>query len=164
MLTELVKGVNQSFWEFVFSGSRNVNLPITISVQRRKGEAIWNLETGKLVSGEMMPTIKTNTLRISKDAISFIVPNIRFNDANLAGEGRVLNIEIEFPGGKVKLEAVGEYYERIGKRTSLASYLIEAKIVYINPLDEEVFKKYLRGSERKTAAQREKLVFGITER
>lgn len=164
MLTDLVKEVNQSFLDFFFSGDRKISLPITISVQPRRGEAIWNLETGKLVTGEMTPGIKTTTLRVGKNMLSFIVPNIRFNNANLAGEGRILNIEIELPNRKVKFEAIGEHYERIGKRTSLASYLIKAKIVYINPLEEEAFKHYLRNGEKTVAAQHERFVFGITER
>lgn len=164
MLSEFVKGINKSFLDFLFSGNRKAALPITISVQPVKGEAIRNLETGKLVTGELLPTIKTVTERIGKDEISFIVPNIRFNNANLAGEGRILIIEVEFPNGKVKLEAIGEHYERVGMRTSIANYLIETKIVYINPLDEEVFRNYLRHGEKTTTADQESFVFRATER
>ena len=164
MLIEFVREVNQSFLDFLFAGNRKVNLPITISIQPIKGEAIWNLETGKLVTNELVPTIKTTTQSIGKGVISFIVPHIRFNNANLAGEGRVLDIELELPDGKVKLEAVGEHYERIGKRTSLANYLIEARIIYINPLEEEVFRGYLRRGEKTVEANQESFVFGITER
>ena len=164
MLTVLAKEVNQSFLDYLFHWNRKVSLPITISVQPNKGETIYNLETGKLVTLESMPTLKTTTQRIGKDKLSFLVPQIRFNDANLAGEGRILNIEIELPNGKVKLEAIGEHYERIGKRTSLAEYLIEAKIVYINPLEEETYKNYLRYGEKITETKGKNLVFGITER
>lgn len=164
MLTEFVREINQSFLDFLFSGNRRVNLPLTISVQPKKGEAIRNLETGKLVVDEVVSAIKTTTQRIGKDEISFVVPNIRLNNANLAGEGRILNLEIELPNGKVKLEAIGEHYERIGKRTSLANYLIEAKIVYINPLSEKIFKNYLRRGEKVEKSKSESLVFRITER
>lgn len=164
MLPALVREVNQSFLDFLFLGNRKVSLPITISVQPKKGEAIWNLETGKLVTSQSVPILKTTTQKIGKDTISFVVPHIRFNDANLAGEGRVLNIEIELPNGKVKLEAMGEHYERIGKRTSLAQYVIVAKIVYINPLEEEVYKSYLRRGEKTVEEKGKNLVFGITER
>lgn len=164
MLTEFVREMNQSVLDYLFAGSRKANLPVTISVQPRKGEAIWNLETGKLVTSELVPTIKTQTQRIGKNALSFIVPHIRFNDANLAGEGRILNIELELPNGKIKFEAIGEHYERIGKRTSLASYLIEAKIFYITPLAEEIYNDFLRRGEKNAVAKQESLVFGITQR
>ena len=164
MLTEFVREMNQSVLDYLFAGSRKVKIPVTISVQPRKGEAIWNLETGKLVTSELVPTIKTHTQRISKDSLSFIVPHIRFNDANLAGEGRILNIELELPNGKIKFEAIGEHYERIGKRTSLASYLIEAKIFYITPFAEEIFNEFLRRGEKNAVAKQESLVFGITQR
>lgn len=164
MLTEFVKDVNQSISDFLFHGNRKVNLPITITVQPRKGEAIWNLETGKLVTVDSIPVLKTFTEKISRNSISFVVPNIRFNDANLAGEGRVLNIELELPNGNVKLEVVGEHYERFGKRTSLAQYIIEAKIVYINSLEEGVYKHYLRYGEKTEKVKRENFAFGVTER
>ena len=164
MLNVFVEKINKSFWDFLFAGNRKVNLPLTISVQPKKGEAIRNLETGKLVIDEVVSAIKTTTQRIGKDEISFVVPNIRLNNANLAGEGRILNLEIELPNGKVKLEAIGEHYERIGKRTSLANYLIEAKIIYVNPLDEDTFKNYLRHGEKVEKSERESLVFRITER
>lgn len=164
MLSVFVGKINKSFWGFLFSGNRKANLPITISVQPRKGVAIRNLETGKLITNQVIPNIKTTTQKISEDEISFIVPNIRFDDANLAGEGRTLNIEVELPNGKVKLEVIGEHYERIGKRTSLASYLIEAKIINVNPLDEEIFRNYLQRGEKVEKSKRESLVFGITDR
>lgn len=164
MLVALLKEVNQSVSDFLFLGNRKINLPISITVQPFKGETIRNLETGKLVSVAATPTLKTTTLHIGKETISFIVPQIRFNDTNLAGEGRVLDVEIELPNGKVKLEVIGEHYERFGKRTSLAQYLIEAKIVYINPLEEEVYKNYLRHGEKVEPAKSERFVFGITQR
>ena len=164
MLSALAKEVNQSISDFLFLGNRKADLPITISIKPNKGEAVWNLETGKLVSIDSLPKLKTKTQHISKNTVSFVVPQIRFNDANLAGEGRVLNVELELPNGKVKLEVIGEHYERFGKRTSLAQYLIEAKIVYINPLEEEVYKNYLRHGEKVEKVNNESLVFGITER
>jgi hypothetical protein len=160
MLTELLKEVNH----FLFSRNRKIGLPITISIQPNKGEAVRRLETGKFLTSEIIPTIKTTTQTIGKDEISFVVPNIRFNNANLAGEGKVLYLEIELPNGKVNLEAIGEHYERIGKRTSIANYLIAAKIIYINPLDEEIFRNYLKNGERVEKSNSESLVFGITER
>ena len=164
MLIALVSKVNQSVSDFLFLGNRKVILPIIITVPPNKGEAIWNLETGKLVSVEDTPALKATALQVGKDSISFVVPQIRFNDANLAGEGRILNIELELPNGKVKLEVIGEHYERFGKRTSLAEYLIQAKIVYINPLEEEVYKNYLRHGEKAEKVKNEGFAFGITQR
>lgn len=164
MLTEFVREMNQSVLDFIFAGNRKASLPITISIQPRKGEAIWNLETGKLITSELIPTIKTTTQRIGKESLSFIVPQIRFNDANLAGEGRILQIELELPNDKIKFEAIGEHYERIGQRTSLASYLIEAKIFYMSPVAEEIYRDFLRRGEKQSAAKQENLVFGITQR
>jgi hypothetical protein len=163
MLTTLVKQVNESVSD-LFLRRRKADLSLSISIQPNKGEAIRNLETGELRLKESMPTLKVKSLSLSKNEISFIVPAIRFNDVNLAGEGRILDIEVELPNGKVKLEAVGEHYERVGKRTSLAEYLVEARIVYINPLEEVIYKNYLRHGDKLEEAKGESFVFGTTER
>jgi len=163
MLTTLVKQVNESVSD-LFLRRRHADLALSISIQPNKGEAIRNLETGELRLRESMPTLRVKSLSLSKNKISFAVPTIRFNDVNLAGEGRILEIEIELPNGKVKLEAIGEHYQRIGKRTSLAEYVVEATIIYINPLEETIYKNYLRHGEKSEAAKGEKLIFGIPER
>ena len=163
MLATLVKQVNESVSD-LFLRRRKADLSLSISVQPNKGEAIRNLETGELRLKESLPTLKVKSISLSKNEISFVVPTIRFNDVNLAGEGRILNIEIELPNGTVKLEAIGEHYERIGKRTSLAQYLVEAKIVYINPLEAAVYKNYLRHGDKSEGIETENLVFGITDR
>ena len=163
MLTTLVKQVNKSVSN-LFLSRRKANLSISISIPPNKSQAIRNLETGEFRCKESTPILKVETLELGKDFISFIVPSIRFNDTHLAGDGRVLNIEIELPNGKVTLEVVGERYERIGTRTSLAEYLVNAKIVYINPIEAEIYQDYLRHGNKKSTANGESLVFGITER
>lgn len=163
MLTTLVKQVNRSVSD-LFTSRRKADLSISISVPPNKGQAIKNLETGEFRRKESMPTLKVKTVHLGKDSLTFIVPSIRFCDANLAGYGTILHVEIELPAGKVNLEVVGERYERIGKRTSLAEYLVEAKIVYINPREEEVYRNYLRHGDKTEFAKSKSLVFGVTDR
>lgn len=163
MLTTLVKQVNESVSD-LFLWKRKADLAISISVQPNKGEAIRNLETGELRFKESMPILKVKTLKLGKDYISFTTPYIRFDDTYLAGEGRILDVELELPAGKVNLEIIGERYQRIGKRTSLAEYVVEAKIVYINPLEEVIYKNYLRHGDKLEEAKAENLVLGIADR
>jgi hypothetical protein len=164
MLITLVKKVHRSVSDFLFLGNRKVSLPISITVKPNKGEAIRNLETGKLICVEPARVLKTKTFKIGREKLSFIVPQIRFDNANLAGEGRILEIDLELPNGRAKIEAVGEYYERFGRRTSLAEYLIEAKIVYLNPQAEEIYKNYLRHGRKVEKNDAGSFVFGIPER
>lgn len=163
MLTTLVKQVNKSVSD-LFIPRRKADLSISISIPPNKGQAIRNLETGEFRCKESSPILKVKAVHLGKNDISFVVPSIRFNDTHLAGDGRVLNIEIELPSGNINLEVVGEKYQRIGKRTSLAEYVVDARIVYIKPLEEELYRNYLRHGNKKSIANGESLVFGITER
>ncbi len=163
MLTTLARQVNKSVSD-LFTSRRKADLSISISIPPNKGQAIRNLETGQFRCKESLPVLKVKTISLSKTNISFVVPSIRFNDTHLAGDGRVLNIEIELPNGKITLEVIGERYERIGKRTSLAEYMVEARIVYINPLEAEVYRNFLRNGGTASESKGNSLVFGITER
>lgn len=163
MLSTLEK-VNHALSGFLFSSARKVNLPLAIRVRPNKGEAICNLETGKLLLPHTAPVLNTKTERISKDSISFIVPAIRFCDASLAGDGRTLDVELELPQVVLRFEVIGDHYERIGKRTSLAQYLIHARISYMNPLVEESFRTYLKNGYAAPQNEPESLVFRINER
>lgn len=163
MLTTLARQVNKSVSD-LFTWRRKTDVSISISIPPNKGQAIRNLETGKFRCHESTPVLKVKAINLEKGSISFVVPSIRFNDTHLAGDGRVLKVEMELPGGNITLEVVGDRYERIGKRTSLAEYVVHARIVYMNPLEEESYLNYLRNGGTVSEAKGNNLVFGITER
>lgn len=52
----------------------------------------------------------------------------------------------------------------LANTASLAEYMVEARIVYINPLEAEVYRNFLRNGGTASESKGNSLVFGITER
>ncbi len=90
------------------------------------------------------------TKDLSRTGIAFIVSVIRIKENYLVGEGRVLNVEIDLPDGKVQMQIVGSRYEQVGQHISTARFLVGAKITQISQDNREVYEHFLRyGKKRK---------------
>jgi hypothetical protein len=88
-------------------------------------------------------TVLGETRDLSNSGIGFIVSSIRIKENYLVGEERLLNAEIDFPTGKVRMRIIGQRYEQVGQHVSTARYLIGAKIVEISDEDREVYEHFL---------------------
>jgi len=107
---------------------------------------IWfepNKATGKLRLPNENMTVLGETRDLSNSGIAFIVSSIRIKENYLVGEERLLNAEIDFPTGKVRMRIIGQRYEQVGQHVSTARYLIGAKIIEISEEDREVYEHFL---------------------
>jgi len=136
-LRKLISDFNKSITERNIAQRHKYEVPITISFEpvRKTGRA--NLPLQKfLINGE--------TKDLSKTGIAFIVSSIRLGENYLVGDGRVLDVELKLPNGKVELQLVGQRYEPIGdEHNSATKYLIGAKIVRLSEADREVYEEFL---------------------
>lgn len=90
------------------------------------------------------------TKDMSRSGIGFIVSAIRIRENYLVGQERVLNAEMDLPGGKVQMQIVGTRYEQVGQHISTARYLVGARITQMTKEDREVYEYFLRhGDKRK---------------
>jgi hypothetical protein len=84
------------------------------------------------------------TIDISRNGISFIIPVIRIQEKYFVGQERRLNVEIDLPTGKVALQAIGRRYEKVGIHLSTERFLIGARIVSMDGPDEEAYLHFLK--------------------
>jgi hypothetical protein len=99
---------------------------------------------GIYVSGE--------TVDMSITGLGFMVSMIRVKENYLVGQERVLNVEIDLPRDKVKMQVIGRRYEREGIHESLERYLVGAEIVNISEADREAYEHFLcHGATRRRA-------------
>jgi hypothetical protein len=111
---------------------------------------------GKLTTKRDSLSASGETKDLSKSGIAFIVPSIRLHEYYLVGENRTLQAELDLPNGKIRMQIVGVRYEQIGIHDSSVSYLIGAKIVFITPLEQEIYEEYLKyGNKVKTDKARD---------
>lgn len=123
---------------------------------RRKCEApvkIWfeplNL-SGIHISSADGVYMSGETVDVSKTGIAFMVSQIRIKENYLVGHERVLNMEIDLPGGKVRMRVIGRRYEREGIHLSDERYLVGAEIIEMSKHDRDVYNQFLRyGGKRR---------------
>ena len=90
------------------------------------------------------------TVDVSKTGVAFMVSQIRMKENYLVGQERVLNVEIDLPGGKVRMRVVGRRYEREGIHLSDERYLVGAEIIEMDKPDRDIYNQFLRyGGKRR---------------
>ena len=92
------------------------------------------------------------TVDMSKTGIGFMVSAIRIKENYLVGHDRLLDVEIDLPREKVRMQVVGRRYEREGIHDSVERYVVGAEIVKISDDDREIYEHFLRyGAKRRRA-------------
>lgn len=89
-------------------------------------------------------SILGETKDLSATGIAFIVSSIRLKEHYLVGEGRTLNAELDLPGGKIRMQVIGQRHEQFGEHISTARFLIGAKITKMSEQDREAYEDFLR--------------------
>ena len=137
MIRKLVARFNSSVTKQIVAPRRELNAPIKISISP-------NTNTGRLNSALVEFSIRGETKDLSKTGVAFIVPSIRIKEYYLVGENRPLNVEIDLPNGKVRMQMVGMRYEQIGIHNSVSEFLVGAKITQMSETDREVYEDFLK--------------------
>jgi hypothetical protein len=143
MIRKLVAKFNRSITERVVSPRKHYEFPIKVWFEPDRN-------TGRLKLPLENLTVMGETKDLSRSGIAFIVSAIRIQENYLVGEGRILNVELDLPDGKVQMQIVGSRYEQVGQHISTARYLIGAKITQMSAENREAYEHFLRyGNKRK---------------
>ncbi len=134
---------SKSITERVVSPRKNYEVPIKIWFEPDKN-------TGRLKMPVESLVITGETKDMSRSGIGFIVSAIRIHENYLVGGGRILNAELDLPGGKIQMQIVGMRYEEVGQHISTARFLVGAKITQMSDENREIYEYFLRhGNKRK---------------
>lgn len=137
MIRNLVSRINGMIIERAHAARRKYHAPIKI----------WfapQLNTGNLKSSAEGIHLSGETFDLSGSGIGFVVSSIRIKENYLVGQERLLKVEIDLPGGKVRMKVIGRRYERIGVHLSMEKYLVGAEIVEMSKNDREAYDHFLR--------------------
>jgi len=137
MIRKLVSRFNKSVTKQIVAARREFHIPIKISITP-------DSNTGRLNMPVTEYSIRGETQDLSKTGIGFIVPAIRIKEYYLVGQDRPLNVEVDLPNGKIKLQMLGVRYEQINIHSSVSEFLVGAKIVKMAETDREVYEDFLR--------------------
>ena len=121
MIRKLISKFNKSITKRVVSVRHDYEVPIKVWIEPDR-------VTGRLQKAVEHLTISGETKDLSKTGIAFVVHAIRLREYYLVGENRTLNAELDLPGGKIRMQIVGQRYEQVGQHLSESKFLIGAII------------------------------------
>lgn len=88
------------------------------------------------------------TVDLSETGVAFIVSSIRIKEKYLVGQERLLNVELDLAGKKVRMQVLGKRYERVGIHASTERYLVGAAIHDMSPDDRQKYDYFLRNGKK----------------
>lgn len=88
------------------------------------------------------------TVDLSETGIGFLVSSIRIKEKYLVGQERLLNVELELAGKKVRMQVLGKRYEPVGMHDSTERYLVGAAITEMSPEDAQRYEYFLRNGKK----------------
>lgn len=145
MIRELISKLTGSIVERSHSARKRHSLPIKISFEPQ-------FATGPLRAQNDAMFISGETADISSTGVGFIVSAIRVRENYLVGQDRILNAEIDLPGGKIRMKLIGRRYEKVGIHLSTERFLIGAEITEMDAGDRERYEYFLRHGAKRSAA------------
>lgn len=143
MLRELVSRFSSTLAQRRASARKGYSIPVKVCFAPEKSLVKGRCDEA-FISGE--------TADISETGIGFVVSSIRIKEKYLVGQDRLLNLELDLSGRKVRMQVRGMRYERIGIHLSTERYLIGAVIVAVNKEDTAAYEHLLRHGHKATAA------------
>lgn len=138
MLRELVSRFNSTIAQRRASARKQYNVPVKVCFAPEKNSPVKSHGRcdDSFLSGEISD--------ISETGIGFIVSAIRIKEKYLVGQERMLNVELDISGTKIRMQVLGVRYERIGIHLSTERYLVGAAIVNVNEEDQAAYEHLLR--------------------
>jgi hypothetical protein len=146
MIRSLVNKLTGLIAERSHSPRKKYAAPVKLWFERESGRLIHtSTADGLFMTGQ--------TIDLSKTGIGIMVSGIRMKEHYIVGQERVLNVEIDLPREKVRMQVVGRRYERESIHDSVERYIVGMEIVSISDYDREVYDHFIRfGAKRRRAA------------
>ena len=88
------------------------------------------------------------TVDLSETGIAFVVASIRIKEKYLVGQERVLNVEMDLAGKKIRMQVLGKRYERVGIHASTERYLVGAAITNMSDDDRQKYEYFLKNGKK----------------
>ncbi len=141
MLRELVSKFSVTLIERRASVRKQYQVPVKVYFAPEKNPLNLTVSSQDLfLSGE--------TVDLSDTGIGFVVSSIRIKEKYLVGQERILNVEMDLAGKKVRMQVLGKRYERVGIHASTERYLVGAAITEMSPDDRQKYDYFLKNGNK----------------
>jgi hypothetical protein len=141
MLRELAAKFSVSWIERRASLRKEFRVPVKVCFAPEKNPHNLTISCEELfLSGE--------TVDLSDSGIAFVVSSIRIKEKYLVGQERILNVDMDLAGKKIRMRVLGKRYERVGIHASTEKYLVGAAITDMSPDDRQKYDYFLRNGKK----------------
>ncbi len=141
MLRELASRFSLTLIERRASVRKKFQVPVKVCFAPEKNPMNLTVSCDEsFLSGE--------TVDLSESGIAFVVSSIRIKEKYLVGQERVLNVELDLAGKKVRMQVLGKRYERVGIHASTERYLVGAAIHEMSADDRQKYEYFVRNGKK----------------
>ncbi len=141
MIREIVYKVTRTITQRRASARKMIPVPAKIWFEPEKLYLNYKSPNeGLFISGE--------TSDMSATGIGFLVSAIRIREDYLVGQERILNVELDLAGRKVRMQVIGRRYERVGIHLSNEKYVIGAEILNMSDDNRKTYEYFLRNGNK----------------
>ena len=141
MIRELASLFSRTLTERRASPRRKYHVPVKVCFAPETNTA--NLKGSceeQFLSGE--------TTDVSETGIGFIVSAIRVKEKYLVGQERMLNVELDIAGRKIRMQVMGVRYEQVSIHASTEKYVVGAQITDMSSDGRRRYEFFLRNGKK----------------
>lgn len=141
MLRELVSKFSVTWIERRASVRKKFQVPVKVYFAPEKNKNnLTRTDEDLFLAGE--------TVDLSESGIGILVSSIRIKEKYLVGQERLLNVELELAGKKIRMQVLGKRYETVGIHDSTQRYLVGAAIAEMSPDDTLKYQYFLKNGKK----------------
>ncbi len=141
MLRELVSRFSVTWVERRASVRKKFEVPVKVYFAPEKNPLNLTASCQELfLAGE--------TVDLSETGVGFVVSTIRIKEKYLVGQDRILTVELDLAGKKVRMQMLGKRYERVGIHASTERYLVGAEITEMSADDRVKYEYFMKNGKK----------------
>jgi hypothetical protein len=136
MIRDAVLRVTRTFAEMRASARKKYEVPAKVWFEPQFNTLNFKSpNTGIFVLGR--------TRDMSSTGVSFYLPAIRIKEDYLVGQDRLLNVELDLAGRKVRIKAVGRRYEHTDMDRTEDKFIVGVEIADMREEDRRTYEHFL---------------------
>jgi hypothetical protein len=156
MIRNAVLKVTRTIAEMRSSARKKYRLPMKVWFEPQ-------VNTVNFVSPNAGIFLLGRTRDLSSTGISFFVPAIRIKEDYLVGQERILNIEIDLAGRKVRMKAIGRRYEPTESEVTDDKFVVGAEITEMRDEDRRTYEHFLNHGSKIMKSVAASMEFGLDQ-
>jgi PilZ domain-containing protein len=154
MIRDAVLKVTRTIAEMRSSARKKYRLPMKVWFEPE-------VNTVNFVSPNLGIFLLGRTRDLSTTGISFFVPAIRIKEDYLVGQERVLNVEIDLAGRKVRMKVLGRRYEPTESQITEDKFVVGAQIIEMCNEDRRTYEHFMAHGNKIMKSVAASMEFGL---